>query len=351
MSTKQKVTVGVLGATGSVGQRFIQMLEDHPYFEVTALAASDRSAGRRYADVVRWKVSESPPAYAREMVVQECQPGLDCEVVFSGLPSDVAGPVEEQLARAGYRVFSNASAHREDPDVPLVIPEVNAEHLAAIEQQRRTRDWSGFIVTNPNCSTIHMVLALKPLQQAFGLRKVMVTTMQAISGAGYPGESAMDLLDNVVPYIGKEEPKMESETLKLLGGYADGRFRNAEVTISAACNRVATQDGHMECISVELGRSASLDEVAAAFREFRARPQELDLPTAPRRPIVLRPEQDRPQPRLDRMAEKGMATVVGRLRPCSILHHKFVALGHNTIRGAAGASLLNAELMYAEGML
>jgi aspartate-semialdehyde dehydrogenase len=351
MTQKPKIKAGILGATGTVGQRFVQMLENHPYFEVTALAASDRSAGRPYVEAVRWKIGEGPPAYARDMLVQECRPGLDCEIVFSGLPSDVAGPTEEEFARAGYKVFSNASSHRMDPDVPLVIPEVNPDHLAMVEQQRRMRRWSGFIVTNPNCSTIHLVLALKPLQDAFGLRKVMVTTLQAVSGAGYPGESAMDLIDNVVPFIAKEEAKIESESRKLLGSLRDGRFVDADIVLSAACNRVATQDGHMECVSVELGRPASLEEVAAALREFRARPQELELPTAPCRPVVLRTEPDRPQPRLDRLAERGMATVVGRLRPCPILHYKFVALGHNTIRGAAGASILNAELMYAEGML
>jgi aspartate-semialdehyde dehydrogenase len=351
MTQKPKIKAGILGATGTVGQRFVQMLENHPYFEVTALAASDRSAGRPYAEAVRWKIGEGPPAYARDMLVQECRLGLDCEIVFSGLPSDVAGPAEEEFARAGYKVFSNASSHRMDPDVPLVIPEVNPDHLAMVEQQRRTRKWSGFIVTNPNCSTIHLVLALKPLQDAFGLRKVMVTTLQAVSGAGYPGESAMDLIDNVVPFIAKEEAKIESESRKLLGSLRDGQFVDADIVLSAACNRVATQDGHMECVSVELGRPASLEEVAAALREFRARPQELELPTAPCRPVVLRTEPDRPQPRLDRLAERGMATVVGRLRPCPIMHYKFVALGHNTIRGAAGASILNAELMYAEGML
>ncbi len=351
MTSRPKIKAGILGATGTVGQRFVQMLENHPYFEVTALAASDRSAGRPYAEAVRWKISEGPPAYARDMVVQECRPGLDCDIVFSGLPSDVAGTVEEEFARAGYGVFSNASNHRMDPDVPLVIPEVNPDHLAMIEQQRRNRGWGGFIVTNPNCSTIHLVLALKPLQDAFGLRRVMVTTLQAVSGAGYPGESAMDVLDNVVPFISKEEAKIEAESRKLLGSVRDGQFVDADVVLSAACNRVATQDGHMACVSVELGHPASLEEVAAVLREFRARPQELKLPTAPCRPVVLRTEPDRPQPRLDRLAERGMATVVGRLRPCPILHYKFVALGHNTIRGAAGASILNAELMCAEGML
>ena len=347
-----KIPVGVLGATGAVGQRFVELLDGHPWFQVCELAASDRSAGRPYGEVVSWKVGAAPPAGAGELVVKALDDRLESPILFSALPAEVAGAVEERLAAAGHAVFSNARNHRMDPDVPLMIPEVNPDHAAMIEHQRRVRGWDrGLLVTNPNCSTIHLVLALKPLQDRFGLRAVLVTTLQALSGAGYPGVPSLDALDNVVPFIGGEEEKVATEPLKLLGDMQDHGFVDADIAISATCTRVAVRDGHTESVSLALRTPATLDEVTAALAEFRARPQELGLPSAPEHPVVVLPQQDRPQPFLDRMVERGMATVVGRLRPCPVLDYKFVLLGHNTIRGAAGASILNAELLKAEGYL
>ncbi len=346
---QQKTSVAILGATGLVGQRLVQMLDAHPWFEVRALAASDNSVGKRYADAVMWHLGSDMPAYAREMIVQPCEPKFDTPLVFSALPSDVAGEIEARFADAGALVSSNASSHRMDADVPLVIPEVNADHLELIRLQRAKR--KGAIVCNPNCSTIHLTLALKPLADKFGLRRVIVTTMQALSGAGYPGVASLDILDNVIPFIGGEEAKLEAEPLKILGKVKGERAVNADFKISAACNRVATSDGHLETASVELIEPAPLDAVRRALAEFRAEPQALRLPTAPVRPIIVRDEVDRPQPRLDRDAEGGMATIVGRLRACSVLDYKFVLLGHNTIRGAAGGTLLNAELLYVKGFL
>jgi aspartate-semialdehyde dehydrogenase len=347
-----RLKVGILGATGTVGQRFVQLLQGHPWFEITALAASTASAGRPYGEVCRWKVSAEIPPTVRDMTVEECAPGLDCDLVFSALPGEVAGPIEENLAAAGYFVSSNAKNHRMDPDVPLLIPEVNPDHIQIIEHQRRQRGWGrGFIVTSPNCSVTQLVLALKPLQDRFGLGAVMVTTMQAISGAGYPGLPSWDILDNVVPHIGGEEEKVEVEPLKLLGRLEGHEFQPAPMAISAQCNRVNTVEGHLEAVSVRLVRKAEVDAVVEALRSFTALPQELDLPSAPRRPIVVREEADRPQPRYDRDEQGGMAVVVGRVRECPVLDYKFVVLGHNTVRGAAGGSILNAELLMAKGYL
>lgn len=347
----KKQPVAILGATGLVGQRLVHMLAEHPWFEIQALAASDQSVGRCYADAVKWHLPNDMPASVRQMVVQPCEPKSDAAMVFSALPSDVARDVEESFANAGYLVSSNAASHRMDPDVPLVIPEVNPDHLALIRVQRERRKSRGAIVCNPNCSTIHLTIALKPLADRFGLRRVVVTTMQALSGAGYPGVAALDSLDNVIPYIGGEETKLENEPLKLLGKLEDGRVSNAGFRISAACNRVATHDGHLETVSVELVDKAPLDQLRLAMLQFNGIPQALHLPTAPEHPIVVRDEEDRPQPRLDRETERGMASVVGRLRACGVLDFKFVVLGHNTIRGAAGGTLLNAELMAAQGFL
>ncbi|MBI3037079.1 aspartate-semialdehyde dehydrogenase [Candidatus Woesearchaeota archaeon] len=348
----RKIKVGILGATGMVGQRFVQLLEGHPWFEVTGLAASEQSAGKAYEDAVagRWKISADIPAYARRMKVKECRPNLGCKLVFSALDAAVAGPIEEEFARAGYVVSSNSRNHRMDSDVPLLIPEVNSEHLALIKRQQQQRKWKGFIVTNPNCSTIHMVLALKPLMDRFGIEKVLVTTMQALSGAGYPGVASMDIIDNVYPYIGMEEEKVQTETLKLLGKLGSNRVEDAKVAVSAQCNRVNVSDGHTECVSVKLSKAATEKDIINAFENFNPLKQ-LKLPSSPQHPIVVRKEADRPQPRIDRMAEKGMASVVGRIRPCSVLDYKFVVLGHNTIRGAAGAAILNAELMKAKGLI
>ncbi|MBN2290458.1 MAG: aspartate-semialdehyde dehydrogenase [Candidatus Glassbacteria bacterium] len=349
-----KIKVGVLGATGTVGQRFITLLQDHPYFEVCEVAASERSSGKTYAEAVagRWKVSADIPPAVAGMTVKEVEPGLDCRAVFSAMDASVAGPVEEKFAAAGYCVFSNSRNHRLDPDVPLLLPEINAEHVKVIEHQQKSRGWKGFIVTNSNCSTMGLVLPLKPLDVEFGLEAVSVVTMQAISGAGYPGVSALDIVDNVIPYIGGEEGKMEREPLKMLGSLRDGTtFIEAGFKVSAQCNRVFVLDGHLECTSVALRRKPPVEEFTRALAEFRGRPQELKLPSAPERPILVRTEDDRPQPRFDRDHGKGMSVAVGRIRPCSVLDYKFLILSHNTVRGAAGASILNAEFLKAEGYL
>lgn len=348
-----KIRVGILGATGMVGQQFIQFLQGHPWFEITALAASGRSEGKSYGEACRWIVSPSMPPSIRDMRLESCEPGLDCDLVFSALPSDVAGPVEEAFAAAGYWVSSNASAHRMDADVPLLVPEVNPDHIALIERQRRQRGWTrGLLVTNPNCSTVALVMALKPLADRFGLRQVSVVTMQAISGAGYPGVPSLDILDNIIPYIGGEEDKVESEPQKLLGAWDGEKVRPAQLAISAQCNRVAVRDGHLEAVSVAFEQpGVSVEQVVEAMNSFRALPQELKLPSAPQRPLVVRPERERPQPLFDRDEGRGMSVVVGRVRPCPVLDCKFMVLGHNTIRGAAGAAVLNAELLRVKGYL
>ena len=346
-----KIPVGVLGATGMVGQRFVQLLAGHPWFEIAALAASERSAGRPYGEVCRWVIPGEMPPSLGGMVVRECRPDLPCRLVFSALPAEAAGAIEEEFAAAGYVVSSNARSHRLDPDVPLLIPEVNPDHLALIEVQRRRRGWKGLIVAAPNCSTTQLILALKPLWDEFGIEAVCVATMQALSGAGYPGVASLDILDNVIPYIPGEEGKLEREPLKLLGRLEGEAIQEAELAISAQCHRVPTRDGHLEAVSVKLGRRASREEVVEALRGFRGLPQELGLPSAPARPIVVREEADRPQPRLDRDEGGGMSVVVGRVRECPVLDYKFLVLGHNTVRGAAGGAILNAELLVAQGYL
>ncbi len=347
-----KIPVGVLGATGMVGQQFVRLLQGHPWFDITVLTGSERSAGKPYGEACTWVVSGEMPPALREAIIQPTTPEMDCRAVFSALPNAVAGPIEEELAAAGFAVFSKAASHRMDPDVPLLITEVNADHLALTHIQRRQRGWDqGFIITDPNCSTIGLAMALKPLHDHFGLEEVMVTTLQGLSGAGYPGVSGFDILDNVVPYIRNEEEKMEIEPLKILGRLEGEEIRPAEFTISAQCNRVNVRDGHLEAISVRLRREASAEEITEAWQAFRGLPQELGLPSAPEQPIIVRPERDRPQPRLDRDAGKGMAVTIGRLRPCPLLGWKFLALVHNTIRGAAGAAILDAELMKVQGYL
>jgi aspartate-semialdehyde dehydrogenase len=343
-----KFSAGVLGATGTVGQRFIQLLDGHPWFEVTALAASDRSAGRPYAEACHWLLSAPMPAAVRDLVVQPIDAELDCQVIFSALPASVAGPVEEELARKGYAVCSNASSHRLDADVPLLIPEVNPGHTALIDVQRRRLGWKGFLVTSANCSATQLALGLKPLHDAFGLRKLNVVTLQAISGAGYPGVSSMDILDNVIPYIGGDEEKMEREPLKLLGTLAGERIVDPPLMISVQCNRVPVRDGHLECVSVEFERQASVSQVIAALEAFRGPAQVADLPSTPAQPIAVRQEVDRPQPILDRDAGNGTSISVGRVRPCPLFDVKFVLLGHNTVRGAAGGSIHNAELLVSQ---
>ncbi|HEX8185225.1 MAG TPA: aspartate-semialdehyde dehydrogenase [Blastocatellia bacterium] len=346
-----KIPVGVLGATGAVGQKFIKLLEHHPWFELTELAASDRSAGKSYKDAAAWRQSTPIPELVKERIVKPCEPGLDCHVVFSGLDASVAGEVEENFARAGYIVLSNSKNHRMDEDVPLLVPEINPEHLGLIKTQRERRNWSGAIVTNPNCSTIGLVMALAPIHRAFGVTRVIVTTMQALSGAGYPGPSAIDMLGNVSPFISGEEDKVETEPRKIMGALEGDHIRYAGCIISAHTNRVFVEDGHMECASVELEKKATPEEVARVLSDFTSLPQELKLPFAPERPVIVTSEPDRPQPRMDRDAGQGMSAVVGRLRRCPVFDIRFVVLSHNTIRGAAGAAILNAELMKVRGYL
>jgi aspartate-semialdehyde dehydrogenase len=347
----KKLEVGILGATGMVGQRFVSLLEHHPWFEVKWLAASERSAGKTYAEACNWRLRDPMPKGARELLVQECKPGNAPLLVFSSLDSKVAGEVEKEFARAGHAVVSNSSNHRMDADVPLLIPEVNPEHLKLVSLQRQHRGWKGMIVTNPNCTTVGLVMSLAPLERTFGLSKVIMTSMQAVSGAGYPGVPTLDILGNVIPHISGEEEKVERETRKLLGRFADGQVKMGDFVVSAHCNRVLVEDGHMESISVALKNKATIEDLIQAWRKFRSIPQERGLPFAPRHPIVVREERDRPQPKFDVNTENGMATVIGRVRECPVLEFKYTALSHNTIRGAAGAALLNAELMKSEGYL
>src|SRR5437660_4858000 len=344
-----KIRVGILGATGTVGQRFIQLLEHHPQFAVTALAASDRSQGKPYAAACAWRLPGAVPDAVRGLVVQAPEPPLDCDLVFSSLPSDVAGPVETRFARAGYRVVTNSSTHRMDDAVPLLIPEVNPDHLALLDACKQTG--GGFIVANPNCSTVVIALALAPLAARFGVLAVAATTLQAISGAGYPGVPSLDITDNVVPFIANEEEKIERETLKILGRLNGDRIAPAPFPVSAQCHRVNVVDGHMAAVRVKLARPAGLAELREAFAGFAGEPQRLGLHTAPAYPILVRDEPDRPQPRLDRDAGRGMSLTVGRIAADRVLGHRFVVLSHNTIRGAAGAAILNAELLVARGYL
>ncbi len=334
-----------------VGQRFLSLLEHHPWFEATWLAASDRSAGKKYEEACNWRLASLMPQAARGLMVHECKPGRSPQLIFSSLDSKVAGEIEKEFAHAGHVVVSNSSNHRMDADVPLLIPEVNADHLALVRAQRKERGWKGMIVTNPNCTTVGLAMSLAPLDRAFGVEKVLMTSMQAVSGAGYPGVPTLDILGNVVPYIGGEEEKVERETQKLLGKLSDGRVKPGDFLVSAQCNRVLVEDGHTETISVSLRNKAAIEDLIKVWRGFRGLPQERDLPSAPKHPFVVREERDRPQPKFDVNTEHGMATVIGRVRHCPVLEFKYVALSHNTIRGAAGAALLNAELMKSEGYL
>lgn len=343
-----KIKVGILGATGTVGQRFIQLLENHPWFEITEVAASEKSAGKTYEEGVagRWMQTTPIPVSVRKLKVKDCKPNLKCSVVFSGLDASVAGDIEAEFADKGYKVFSNAKNHRMDSHVPLMIPEVNASHAELIKTQKR----KGFIVTNPNCTTVGMVMALAPLHKEYGVKSVIMTSLQAISGAGYPGVASIDIVDNVIPFIGGEEEKVQSETLKLLGNFEKGKVKNADINISAHCNRVAVIDGHTETVSFSLNKKVGVDEIKRTLSNYNPL-RGLNLPSAPARPIIVMEEQNRPQPKLDRNLEKGMACVVGRVREDSVLGYKMVVLSHNTIRGAAGCSILNAELMKAKGYL
>lgn len=349
-----KRKVAILGATGTVGQRFIQILKDHPWFEIEVLAASARSAGKKYNDACTWRLSSEMPEEVKEMTVVETslkdiKAIEDIDLAFSALPSSVAGPIEEEIAKE-YPVVSKASAHRLDEDVPLLIPEVNPEQLGLIEIQRKRRGWKGFISTDPNCSTIQLAITLKPLMK-FGLKKVIVSTMQALSGAGYPGVPSLDIIDNVIPYISKEEEKLQRESLKILGTFDGTKVNPANITISASCHRVNVSDGHLEAVFVDLDSDLGLDDIIEAFKSFKGEPQKLRLPTAPEYPIIVREELDRPQPKYDREEGNGMSVVVGRIRKDPVLTVKYLCLGHNTIRGAAGAGVLSAELMVAKGII
>ena len=346
----ERIKVGVLGATGTVGQRFVQLLENHPWFQITELAASESSAGNKYGDICNWKLSTSIPDDIKNLIVKNSKPDLNCQIVFSGLDAKVAGEIEMNFAKAGYPVISNARNYRMEQDVPLLIPEVNPGQLQLINQQKANRNFStGFIVTNPNCSTIPLAMVLAPLNKKFGVEKVLVTTLQAISGAGYPGLPSLDILDNVIPFIKGEEEKIESEPLKILGTLNNKKVFPAEIDISTQVNRVPVLDGHLMSISVKLKKEFDIRGIKQLFDNYSSMPQKLNLPSAPAKPIIVRNEENRPQPRLDRDTGNGMSIIVGRIRPCPVLDVKFSALGHNTIRGAAGAAILNAELLKVEG--
>jgi len=346
-----KIPIGILGATGVVGQRFIQMLEQHPWFEVAWLAASDRSEGKVYAEASRWRLKTPIPAAVAKMKVSPATPDGAPKVIFAALDSAIAAELEPRFADAGCYVVSNSSALRMKEDVPLVIPEVNSGHIKLIDVQGWRKKSGGFVVTNPNCSAIGLVLALAPIHQKFGLETVMAVTMQAVSGAGYPGVASLDILGNVIPFIKNEEEKMEEETKKLLGQLNGSKVIDGTFAMSAQCNRVAVEDGHTESVSIRLKSKAKPEDIIAAWNSYRAEPQELRLPSAPEKPVVYLEASDRPQPRFDVDMGAGMTAVVGRLRPCSVLDWKFTVLSHNTIRGAAGAAVLNAELLKAKGYL
>jgi aspartate-semialdehyde dehydrogenase len=345
-----KIPVGVLGATGMVGQHFVKFLEGHPQFELTWLGASDRSAGKPYKEATTWRLGGAMPGAIADLPVHECKPGDAPKLVFSATDASVATEIEQSFARAGHAVVSNSKNHRMDPDVPLLVPEINPEHLKLVSRQKQTRGWGGGIVTNPNCSTIVLTMGLAPLQQ-FGIKRVIATTMQAVSGAGYPGVASMDITANVVPFIGGEEPKLETETQKIMGHFDGEAILPLDAVVSAHCNRVPVVDGHLAAISVEFANKPSSADLLAAFDSYRGLLAGRNLPSAPERPVIYMEQPDRPQPRRDVERENGMVVFTGRLRECPVFHFKFLALGHNTVRGAAGAAVLNAELMLAEGML
>ncbi len=350
--SQSQIPVAVLGATGSVGQRFISLLDHHPWFKVVALAASDRSIGQKYSQACRWILSDPMPDYARDMIIAPVAPeALDAKIVFSALPADLAKDLEPQFAKAGFAVCSNASSYRRDEDVPLLLPEVNAEHIQLVKVQRQRRGWSGCILTNPNCTSAGLTVALKALDDAFSVKKVFAVSLQALSGAGYPGVSSLDIIDNVIPNIGGEEDKVEWEPRKMLGKFMDNKIQMADIKFSAHTNRVAVIDGHTVCASVEFAQPVSPEDASRALSDYLAPISARELPSAPQPVIAVRSEADRPQPRLDKLTGKGMSTVVGRIRVDPLFHLKFVVLSHNTIRGAAGGSIYNAELLVNEGLL
>ena len=344
------IEVGILGGTGMVGQHFIRFLEGHPWFKLTWLGASDRSAGKQLRDATAWRLEGDMPLRASEIVVSESKPGNAPRIVFSAMDASVATEIEREFAGAGHVVVSNSRNHRMELDVPLMVPEVNASHLQLVHVQQRKRGWKGMIVTNPNCSTITLTMALAPMVQ-FGIERIFATTMQAVSGAGYPGVPSMDILANVIPFIGSEEEKMQVETQKILGAFSNGQVTPLDARVSAQCNRVPVVDGHTVAASVGFSSKPNLEDLRRAISEFRGVPQQRKLPSAPPSPVIYMEQADRPQPRRDAGRENGMSVFVGRLRECPVLDVKFVACGHNTIRGAAGAAVLNAELMISEGFL
>ncbi|MDF1613155.1 aspartate-semialdehyde dehydrogenase [Stygiobacter electus] len=343
-----KINVAILGATGSVGQKFIELLSNHPWFNIAELAASDRSAGKKYSEATNWIMQTHLDKNIAEMIVQPCEPKLKSKIVFSALDASVAGEIEEAFAKNGYAVISNARNHRFDEDVPLVIPEINPEHLDLIYHQKFG---SGFIVTNPNCSTIGLAMALKPLYDKFEIESVNVVTMQAVSGGGYPGVPSMDIIDNVIPFIGGEEDKMEKEPRKILGQLKNNKIEFADFKISASCNRVAVIDGHTEVVQIKFKNKPIKNEIINAWNNFSSEPQKFNLPFAPMNPVIYLENEKYPQPKLHRNLDKGMAVSIGRLRDCPIFDYKFVLLSHNTIRGAAGGTILIAELLKAKGYL
>lgn len=344
----KKIKIAILGATGSVGQKFIELLADHPWFEVYELAASEKSAGKKYSDAVNWVMQSQLRKDVGEKVIVNCIPVLESKIVFSALDASVAGEIEEDFAKAGYVVISNARNHRFDENVPLMVPEINSEHLGLVAMQKFG---NGVIVTNPNCSTIGLVMALKPLHDNFGIESVNVVTMQAVSGGGYPGVPSMDIIDNVIPFIGGEEEKMEKEPRKILGSVSGNKIEYSDINISAQCNRVAVLDGHTECVQVKLKKKASKEEIINSWNNFSGDPQKLNLPFAPQQPVIYLETEKYPQPKLHRNLGNGMAVSIGRLRECNLFDYKFVVLSHNTIRGAAGGTILIAELMKAKGYL
>jgi aspartate-semialdehyde dehydrogenase len=346
-----KRKIAILGATGTVGQRFVQLLDGHPWFEVSVLTGSSRTVNSHYGETCNWVLPGDMPAWARTMTVEETAPGLDAEIVFSALPSDQAKDLELSFAQAGYQVFSNASAHRTGNDVPLIIPEVNAHHADLVVAQREKRGWSGCLVTSCNCTSTGLTVSLKPLLDTFGIKQVFVVSLQALSGAGYPGVSSLDILGNIVPYIGGEEEKVESEPLKMLGNLGQGGIDYADFAISAHTNRVPVIDGHLVCVSVSLEQDTVPEQAIAAWESFAPPDVVRSLPSSPEKTFIVRREPDRPQPRRDRESGKGMSTVIGRVRPDPIFDLRYVALSHNTLKGAAGGSLQNAELLHAQGLI
>jgi aspartate-semialdehyde dehydrogenase len=344
------IEVGILGATGMVGQHFVKFLQGHPWFDLKWLGASDRSAGKKYRDAMTWHLAGGTPDSVANLTVEDCKPGNAPRLLFSAMDASVATEIERAFAQAGHIVVSNSKNHRMESDVPLLVPEINPDHLKLVPLQQRARGWKGQIVTNPNCSTVVLTMGLAPLKQ-FGITKVIATTMQAISGAGYPGVPSMDIMGNVIPFIGGEEEKMEQETQKILGDFGGDHIEPLEADVSAHCNRVPVVDGHTVTVSVEFSSQPGEADLRWAFESFTGLPQQRHLPSAPAQPVIYMEEANRPQPRKDAERERGMAAFVGRLRPCPVLNYKFVAMGHNTVRGAAGAAVLNAELMHSEGML